>query len=48
MKKYKVIQLMTLAFEAGFKHSEIVEAGLESKETELFINYIYTKHVNNG
>ena len=48
MKKYKVIQLMTLAFEAGFKQAEIVEAGLEAKETELFINWIYTKHVNNG
>ena len=36
MKKYKVIKLMTLAFEAG----------LESKETDIIVNWIYTKHVN--
>ena len=47
MKKYKVIQLMTLAFEAGFKQASIVESRLEGKETELFVNWIYTKHINN-
>ena len=35
MKKYKVIKLMTLAFEAGFKQASVVEAGLESKETDI-------------
>jgi hypothetical protein len=48
MKKYKVLELMTYAYEAGFKQAEIVEAGLESKETEILVNWIYTKHVNNG
>ena len=48
MKKYKVIELMTLAFEAGYKQAEIVETGLEGKETEILVNWIYTKHVNNG
>ncbi len=48
MKKYKVIELMTLAFEAGFKQSEIVEAGLEGKETDILVNWIYIKHVNNN
>jgi hypothetical protein len=46
MKKYKVIKLMALAFEAGFKQAEIVEAGLEAKETDIFVNWIYTKNVN--
>jgi hypothetical protein len=46
MKKYKVIKLMTLAFEAGFKQASVVEAGLESKETDILVNWIYTKHVN--
>ena len=48
MKKYKVIELMTLAFEAGYNQASIVEAGLESKETEILVNWIYTKNVNNG
>jgi hypothetical protein len=47
MKKYKVIELMTLAFEAGFKQAEIVEAGLEGKETDILVNWIYVKHINN-
>jgi len=48
MKKYKVIQLMTLAFEAGFKQAAIVEAGLEGKETDILVNWIYVKHINNN
>ena len=48
MKKYKVIELMTLAFEAGYNQAEVVEAGLEGKETEILVNWIYTKHINNG
>jgi hypothetical protein len=46
MKKYKVIKLMTLAFEAGFKQASVVKAGLESKDTDILVNWIYVKHVN--
>ena len=48
MKKYKVLQLMTLAFEAGFKQASIVEAGLEGTETDILVNWIYVKHINNN
>ena len=48
MKKYKVLQLMTLAFEAGFKQAAMVEAGLEGKETDILVNWIYVKHINNN
>ena len=48
MKKYKVLKLMTLAFEAGFKQAAIVEAGLEGKETDILVNWIYVKHINNN
>ena len=48
MEKYKVLQLMTLAFEAGFKQAAIVEAGLEGKETDILVNWIYVKHINNN
>ena len=48
MKKYEVLQLMTLAFEAGFKQAAIVKAGLEGKETDILVNWIYVKHINNN
>jgi len=46
MKKYKVIKLMALAFEAGYKQASVVESGLEGKETDILVNWIYTKNVN--
>ena len=46
MKKYKVIKLMALAFEAGYKQAAVVEAGLEGKETDIIVNWIYIKNVN--
>jgi len=46
MKKYKVIKLMTLAFEAGFKQASVVETGLENKDVDILVNWIYTKHIN--
>ena len=42
--KQQVIELMKQAFEAGFKKADIVEAGLESKETEQEINWILLKY----
>lgn len=42
-KKYtekEVFQLLCLAFERGFKKADIVEAGLEAKETDIECNYI--------
>jgi|LakMenEpi03Aug12_release.lakeMendotaPanAssembly.Ray.scaffolds.fasta_scaffold2963189_2 hypothetical protein len=47
----EVRELMTLAFDAGYKKFELVEAGLEAKETDTEINWIFTKHnkkQNNG
>jgi hypothetical protein len=46
----EVRELMTLAFDAGYKKFELVEAGLEAKETDTEINWIFTKHKkqNNG
>jgi hypothetical protein len=36
--------LMTLAFEQGFKKADVVEAGLEAKETDTEVNWIFLKH----
>jgi hypothetical protein len=46
----EVRELMKLAFDAGYKKFELVEAGLEAKETDTEINWILTKHKkqNNG
>lgn len=40
----EVKHLMTLAFEQGFKKADIVEAGLEAKETDTEVNWIFLKH----
>ena len=40
----EVKHLMTLAFEQGFKKADIVEAGLEAKETDIEVNWIFLKH----
>ena len=42
----QVLELMKKAFEAGFKKADIVEAGLEPKETEQEINWILLKQNN--
>ena len=42
----QVLELMKQAFEAGFKKADIVEAGLEPKETEQEINWILLKQNN--
>jgi hypothetical protein len=39
-----VKHLMTIAFEQGFKKADIVEAGLEGKETDTEINWILLKY----
>ena len=44
--KLQVLELMKKAFEAGFKKADIVEAGLEPKETEQEINWILLKQNN--
>ena len=44
--KKQVFELMKQAFEAGFKKADIVEAGLEPKETEQEVNWILTKYKN--
>ena len=44
--KKQVFELMKQAFEAGFKKADIVEAGLEPKETEQEINWILLKQNN--
>jgi len=36
----EVVILMTKAFETGFKQYEIVEAGLEGKETDQFVRWL--------
>lgn len=46
MKTYteqEVRELMRLAFDAGYKKFELVEAGLEGKETDIEINWILLK-----
>ena len=40
----QVLELMKQAFEAGFKKADIVEAGLEPKETEQEVNWILLKY----
>ena len=45
--KQQVLELMKQAFEAGFKKADIVEAGLEPKETEQEVNWILLKQNNN-
>ena len=40
----KVLELMRLSYEAGFKQADLVEAGLEGKETEETVRWIYLKH----
>ena len=42
----QVLELMKQAFEAGFKKVDIVEAGLEPKETEQEVNWILLKYKN--
>ena len=42
----QVLELMKQAFEAGFKKADIVEAGLEPKETEQEVNWILLKYKN--
>ena len=44
--KQQTFELMKQAFEAGFKKADIVEAGLEPKETEQEVNWILTKFKN--
>ena len=44
--KKQTFELMKKAFEAGFKKSDTVQAGLEPKETEQEINWIIMKHKN--
>ena len=40
----EVHMLMCLAFEQGFKKTDTVEAGLESKETDVECAWILTKY----
>ena len=42
----ETLELMRQAFEAGFKQADFVEAGLEGKETESIVHWIYLKHIN--
>ena len=42
--KQQTFELMKQAFEAGFKKADIVEAGLEPKETEQEVNWILLKY----
>ena len=47
--KQQVLELMKQSFEAGFKKADIVEAGLEPKETKQEVNWIllkYKKRIN--
>ena len=39
----EVIKLMTLAWNAGFNKYDVVEAGLESKETDIEVRWILSK-----
>jgi hypothetical protein len=36
--------LMTLAFEQGYKKADVVDAGLEGKETDTEVNWIFLKY----
>ena len=40
----KTIELMKLAFEAGFKKRDSVLAGLEAKETDIEVEWIFKKN----
>ena len=40
----ETLKLMKLAFEQGFKKADVVEAGLEGKETEEECRWILAKH----
>jgi hypothetical protein len=40
----EVVKLMTLAFEQGFRKYEVVEAGLEAKETDVEVRWIFHVH----
>ena len=42
-----VLILMKLAFEQGFKKADVVEAGLEGKETEEECKWILAKYQTN-
>ena len=41
----ETLNLMKLAFEQGFKKADVVEAGLESKETDEECRWILIKHI---
>ena len=43
-QEQKTIELMKLAFEAGFKKRDIVLAGLEAKETDVEVEWIFKKN----
>ena len=45
--KEEVIELMKESFDAGFKKSDIVEAGLEAKEEDIEVNWILEKFESN-
>ena len=40
----ETLKLMKLAFEQGFKKADVVETGLEGKETEEECRWILAKH----
>jgi hypothetical protein len=40
----EVHMLMCLAFEQGFKKADVVEAGLEAKETDVECAWILTRY----
>jgi hypothetical protein len=42
--EHEVKLLMMMAYEQGFKKYEVVEAGLEAKETDTEINWILMKY----
>jgi hypothetical protein len=43
-KESEVRQLMILAFEQGFRKADVVEAGLEGKETDIDVNWMLYKY----
>ena len=43
----ETLKLMKLAFEQGFKKADVVEAGLESKETDEECRWILAKYETN-
>ena len=44
MTEQQILELMKLAFEAGFNKADVVEAGLENKETDIEVNWILQKY----